>query len=123
MYDVVRLFSLWFGGVFDGLVLNVCLGFVLPTIMNAAAAAATGVVVVFVVVVVGSGGGGGGGLIRSCIFFCSFVWVPSPMIPQVPSSQTCGRLRAVARAAPAAALRRATGLRSLSELEPPETRL
>ena len=122
MYVVVRLFSLWFGGVFDGLVLNVCLGFVLPTIMNAAAAAAaTGVVVVFVVVV--GSGGGGGGLIRSCIFFCSFVWVPSPMIPQVPSSQTCGRLRAVARAAPAAALRRATGLRSLSELEPPETRL
>ena len=120
MYDVVRLFSLWFDGVFDGLVLNVCLGFVLPTIMNAAAAA-TGVVVVFVVVV--GSGGGGGGLIRSCIFFCSFVWVPSPMIPQVPSSQTCGRLRAVARAAPTAALRRATGLRSLSELEPPETRL
>ena len=66
MYDVVRLFSFWIDGVFDGLVLNVCLGFVLPTIINnnAAAAAATGVVVV-----VGSGGGGGGGLIRSCIFF------------------------------------------------------
>ena len=68
MYDVVRLFSFWIDGVFDGLVLNVCLGFVLPTIINnnaaAAAAAATGVVVV------GSGGGGGGGgLIRSCIFF------------------------------------------------------
>ena len=61
------MFSFWIDGVFDGLVLNVCLGFVLPTIINNnAAAAATGVVVVGSG---GGGGGGGGGLIRSCIFF------------------------------------------------------